>query len=281
MEANAYELARAARIEENKARMKSVISSARALEFAATKSDKSMGAKRNRARIVVHDGASNAMPRRVSRRARGEAPLGVGDAGVDGADAHAFEVTHAPETYDDAHVAALGSCEEPWTLFVDGCDERGRRVYDVANAKCCHQCRQKTKGMRTSCARCGMMRGVYCGDCLMMRHGENILEANAKGAEWKCPCCRDICNCSFCRTRKGWAPTGSMYREALAAGFDSVAHYLVLSNQTNAEKREAAMREAAEKAKAYAAKRAEEESSGRGGQGKKRPHWLEEKVYAE
>lgn len=24
--------------------------------------------------------------------------------------------------------------------------------------------------------------------------------------------CRDLCNCSICRNRKGWGPTGQLYR---------------------------------------------------------------------
>ena len=128
------------------------------------------------------------------------------------------------------------------------------------------------------------MQGVFCGDCLFMRYGENIKEANAK-ADWVCPPCRgeqrfcdlccttgescwrqsplrraDICNCSIHRIRKGWAPTGSMYRQAIAAGedrppfavrtganaailanilfrvgFKSVAHYIILNNVAKPE----------------------------------------------
>ena len=34
-----------------------------------------------------------------------------------------------PEVYTEEHVAALGSCEAPWALFVDGFDQRtGKRV---------------------------------------------------------------------------------------------------------------------------------------------------------
>ena len=89
-----------------------------------------------------------------------------------------------------------------------------------------------------------MMRGVYCFDCLYMRQGEHGEEVAELGDAWRCPSCRDICNCSFCRTKKGFPPTGSMYRSALAMGFDSVAHYLVLSNQEDEASREAAMKEA-------------------------------------
>lgn len=48
-----------------------------------------------------------------------------------------------------------------------------------------------------------------------MRYGENILEL---GADWVCPPCRGMCNCSFHRIHRGWAPTGTLYRRALAEG---------------------------------------------------------------
>ena len=63
-----------------------------------------------------------------------------------------------------------------------------------------------------------------------MRYGEHVDEANDAGDAWRCPSCRDLCNCSFCRQRKGLPPTGTLYRRAIKAGFASVAHYLVLNN---------------------------------------------------
>lgn len=78
-----------------------------------------------------------------------------------------------------------------------------------------------------------------------MRYGENIDEVLDK-PDWVCPVCRDLCNCSNHRIRKGWRPTGTLYRYVIEqgrlhavlfhactyalAGFKSVAHYLVLSN---------------------------------------------------
>ena len=61
------------------------------------------------------------------------------------------------------------------------------------------------------------LQGVLCGDCLFMRYGENILEVKEKD-EWTCPVCRGLCNCSNHRIRRGWAPTGSLYRHAIAEG---------------------------------------------------------------
>lgn len=49
------------------------------------------------------------------------------------------------------------------------------------------------------------------------RYGENVDEVNAN-PDWLCPLCRDICNCSFHRSKRGWAPTGTLYRHAIAEG---------------------------------------------------------------
>jgi hypothetical protein len=133
-----------------------------------------------------------------------------------------------PETYTAEHRAALGTSRTPWVLFVDGYDASGARIYDAQRGATCHQCRQKTVCKHTSCGGCGELRGQFCGDCLWMRYGENVDEAVAAGDAWRCPPCRDLCNCSFCRQKKGWPPTGTMYRRAIREGFESVAHYLVL-----------------------------------------------------
>lgn len=39
-------------------------------------------------------------------------------------------------------------------LFVDGYSSDGTRVYDKLNGQTCHQCRQKTIGLRTQCSKC-------------------------------------------------------------------------------------------------------------------------------
>ena len=122
--------------------------------------------------------------------------------------------------------AALGSTEKEWELFVDGYRADGTRIYDSVRGQTCHQCRQKTMGKRTQCSECGSLHGVFCGDCLYMRYGEHVDEARANKC-WVCPPCRDLCNCSFCRQRKGWPPTGQLYRRAIREGHRSVAHYLV------------------------------------------------------
>ena len=40
------------------------------------------------------------------------------------------------------------------TLFVDGYDSSGNRVYDKVSGQTCHQCRQKTLGRHTACSEC-------------------------------------------------------------------------------------------------------------------------------
>ncbi|XP_043709586.1 cell division cycle-associated protein 7-like isoform X2 [Telopea speciosissima] len=140
-----------------------------------------------------------------------------------------------PEIYTEEDEKLLGTCETPWTLFVDGYGKDGKRIYDSVNGKTCHQCRQKTLGHRTHCIKCNIVQGQFCGDCLYMRYGENILEAN-QNPNWICPVCRGICNCSVCRLRKGWVPTGYLYRK-VSLGYKSVAHYLIQTRrpQTNLE----------------------------------------------
>ncbi|XP_047311786.1 cell division cycle-associated protein 7-like [Impatiens glandulifera] len=139
-----------------------------------------------------------------------------------------------PEIYTEEHEKLLGNTEKVWTLFVDGVGHDGKKMYDSVKGKTCHQCRQKTLGLRTHCIHCELVQGQFCGDCLYMRYGEHVLEAN-QDPNWKCPVCRGICNCSLCRQAKGWAPTGALYRKISNLGFKSVAHYLVQTYRTQTE----------------------------------------------
>lgn len=66
-----------------------------------------------------------------------------------------------------------------------------------------------------------------------MRYGENVLEAK-KNPNWTCPVCRGICNCSICRTKRGWFPTGNAYRKVVRLGYKSVAHYLIATQRSGA-----------------------------------------------
>ncbi|RLM58852.1 hypothetical protein C2845_PM18G09440 [Panicum miliaceum] len=66
-----------------------------------------------------------------------------------------------------------------------------------------------------------------------LRYGENVLEAK-KNPNWICPVYRGICNCSICRTKKGWFPTSCVYRKVVKLGYKSVAHYLIATQRASA-----------------------------------------------
>ncbi|XP_031479037.1 uncharacterized protein LOC116249870 [Nymphaea colorata] len=140
-----------------------------------------------------------------------------------------------PEVYTEEHEKLLGSCRNVWVLFQDGYGRDGKRIYDPFDGKTCHQCRQKTLGHRTSCPKCNLVQGQFCGDCLYMRYGENVLEVN-RTPGWICPVCRGICNCSLCRIKKGWLPTGPLYKKITRLGYKSVAHYLIQTHRIDAKK---------------------------------------------
>ncbi|WVZ76187.1 hypothetical protein U9M48_024179 [Paspalum notatum var. saurae] len=100
----------------------------------------------------------------------------------------------------------------------------GRRIYDPENGKTCHQCRQKTTDFAAACKQVkkkGPCPIKYCQKCLLNRYGENAEEAT-RNEDWICPKCRGICNCSFCRKKKGEMPTGIMAHIAKASGCTSV-----------------------------------------------------------
>ncbi|KAG2657957.1 uncharacterized protein LOC120698880 isoform X4 [Panicum virgatum] len=100
----------------------------------------------------------------------------------------------------------------------------GHRIYDSENGKTCHQCRQKTMDFAAACKQVkkkGPCPIKYCRKCLLNRYGENAEEAEGK-EDWICPKCRGICNCSFCRKKKGEMPTGIMAHIAKASGCTSV-----------------------------------------------------------
>ncbi|RDX92042.1 Cell division cycle-associated 7-like protein, partial [Mucuna pruriens] len=136
-----------------------------------------------------------------------------------------------PEVYTEEQEKLLGDCETTWELYIDGYDVEGNRIYDPMKGETCHQCRQKTLGEHTLCNKCELLQGQFCGDCLYMRYGENVTEAN-RNTKWTCPPCRGICNCSRCRRRNGWMPTGNIYNKVSKLGFKSVAHYLIKTRRS-------------------------------------------------
>nr|XP_033324850.1 cell division cycle-associated protein 7-like [Megalopta genalis] len=101
------------------------------------------------------------------------------------------------------------------------------KQYCKVKGTCCHQCRQKTLDTKTVCRSgvCIGIRGQFCGPCLRGRYGESALDA-LKDPNWACPPCRDLCNCSICRTRSGLPPTGILAPIAQEEGFTSVKDYL-------------------------------------------------------
>ncbi|XP_059178483.1 cell division cycle-associated 7-like protein isoform X2 [Physella acuta] len=99
--------------------------------------------------------------------------------------------------------------------------------YDSIYGTTCHQCRQKTNDMKTICrsTNCAGVRGQFCGPCLRNRYGEDA-KAALKDPDWICPPCRGICNCSFCRRKKGHSSTGILIHIAREKGYPDVNSYL-------------------------------------------------------
>ena len=281
----AYEAERNARIRKNMERMKSIgIDDAKkkVLESTSGRENNNNSVKGLSKKRVKKRSEISPSKRRTSSRVRGEkAPDINTSTNASFLERNLWEPVYNEEVYTQEHVSKLGDREKEWELFVSGYDSQGRRLYDNNKGVCCHQCRQKTLGTHTTCLKCNMMRGKFCGDCIYMRYGENVLEIN-ENPEWECPVCRDICNCSFCRTKKGWMPTGNMYRAAIASGYKSVAHYLVLSRQDDEAKAKKAEEEAeivAERLQKEEAKRMKEnpELYAKEQEERRKPHWLKNK----
>ncbi|XP_041639156.1 cell division cycle-associated protein 7-like [Cheilinus undulatus] len=111
------------------------------------------------------------------------------------------------------------------------------KVYNTVTGSTCHQCRQKTIDTKTCCRSedCRGIQGQFCGPCLRNRYGEDVKKA-LLDPEWRCPPCRGICNCSFCRQRDGRCPTGILFPLAQFHGFSDVHSYLTsLRNKLKGE----------------------------------------------
>ncbi|KDQ57441.1 hypothetical protein JAAARDRAFT_193771 [Jaapia argillacea MUCL 33604] len=113
----------------------------------------------------------------------------------------------------------------------------------------CHQCAKKrdnSVGLQCTFAtdasnkvhdaRC---RAKYCKSCLKNRYGEESDDIRAAGETgkprghikglgyiFKCPRCKDACNCRACRKAKGLEPTGNLTLAARKSGIESVADML-------------------------------------------------------
>ncbi|KAL3278656.1 hypothetical protein HHI36_016193 [Cryptolaemus montrouzieri] len=101
------------------------------------------------------------------------------------------------------------------------------KVYDHINGSSCHQCRQKTSDTKTICRNleCVGVRGQFCGPCAQNRYGVDVAVA-LMDPYWSCFVCQGVCNCSFCRSRKGKRPTGILVHIAKREGHDSVKEFL-------------------------------------------------------
>ena len=101
------------------------------------------------------------------------------------------------------------------------------KQYDQTNGTSCHQCRQKTDDLKTTCRSqsCFGVRGQFCGPCLKNRYGEDAKKA-LMDPKWECPPCRGICNCSFCMKKRGRRCTGIMIHLAKERGFNDVKSFL-------------------------------------------------------
>ncbi|XP_014675222.1 PREDICTED: cell division cycle-associated protein 7-like [Priapulus caudatus] len=106
-------------------------------------------------------------------------------------------------------------------------DHVSEKTYDAINGTTCHQCRQKTRDVKTICRGpdCSGVRGQFCGPCLRNRYGEDARQV-LMDPEWLCPVCRDICNCSICRRRSGRTCTGQLYTFVRENGYEDVHTYL-------------------------------------------------------
>lgn len=66
-----------------------------------------------------------------------------------------------PETYTEEQEKLLGDCKIPWTLFVDGYDEEGQRIYDPFEGKSCHQCRYVQNTLKWFVCLAGLLHLFY------------------------------------------------------------------------------------------------------------------------
>ncbi|CAH2065877.1 unnamed protein product [Thlaspi arvense] len=111
----------------------------------------------------------------------------------------------------------------------------GGRIYDSSNGKTCHQCRQKTMDFVASCKSMSKNKQCtinFCHKCLSNRYGEDAEEVETSD-DWICPKCRGICNCSFCRKKRGQSPTGILTHRAKASGLSSVSELLQVEGSDN------------------------------------------------
>ncbi|KAL7601425.1 hypothetical protein Lser_V15G21737 [Lactuca serriola] len=140
-----------------------------------------------------------------------------------------------PQTPKKNQLNPSSSSSTPKRTKSPGVRVVGNRIYDSKNGKTCHQCRQKTMDFSVTCTNQGDNKKQcplnVCQACLLNRYGENAEEA-AASADWKCPRCRGICNCSFCMKKSGRIPTGTLAHTAKKNGYSSVSNLLNIKGST-------------------------------------------------
>ncbi|XP_041835852.1 cell division cycle-associated protein 7-like [Melanotaenia boesemani] len=190
-------------------------------------------------RSGVTGGEFRTNPERASRRrtrsmVEGEDPTAPQEAEMElSLEEELLKVRHAPQhrstgrpNQSKPHVIrpVEDITEDELNLVADNMTDK---VYNSVTGSTCHQCRQKTVDTKTSCRSedCRGIQGQFCGPCLRNRYGEDARKV-LLDPEWKCPPCRGICNCSFCRQREGRCPTGILFPLAQYHGFSDVHSYL-------------------------------------------------------
>ncbi|KAF8210181.1 hypothetical protein K438DRAFT_1809131 [Mycena galopus ATCC 62051] len=105
------------------------------------------------------------------------------------------------------------------------CHQCGKKRDKEDSAHCSHiEVNSVAENRPPKTRRC---HNKYCRSCLKNRYNEDIDSIKANNApnsaqsdrigeayDYKCPKCRDICNCSRCRKAKGLDPTGYVCRQA-------------------------------------------------------------------
>jgi len=213
----------------------------------AGREKKTVGLKRKRKEMIEMPGEQRRSAR-LSQKPEDKEKLGSEKWDVDGQDRHRlaeeysdydsddYEVYEAQQNkkrnasklcVKDPNVGVLMPEDITENMLSKVSDRFGDKIYNQAIGTSCHQCRQKTIDMKTICRSgfCVGVRGQFCGRCLDIRYGEDAREA-LMDPNWSCPPCRNFCNCSICRNRKGKGATGVLITLAQNKGFSNVADYL-------------------------------------------------------
>jgi len=103
---------------------------------------------------------------------------------------------------------------------------RPKPVQSAKKNKYCHQCHQPMARAQVASCQTYPCTLSFCIRCLKNRYGLSLQDCLST-AEWRCPKCSDICNCSSCRKSKGMCPTRQLFTEIKAKGYLSVHHYLM------------------------------------------------------